>query len=221
MDEKETTCAVVMGDLVQSETSFAPDRLHDIFNKQVTDQNHIAANSLISPLTITLGDEFQGLVRNLTDALPIVQALRLGLLNQGIDCRFVIGLVTIRTPINRQRAWNMMGDGLSHARALLNEKDDSTFYRFSLPKMNALAAGLDGLGVGLTLIEKNWTPTQRQIVTAQVSDLSVLQIAKARGVSHHNIYKVRIAANYDAYRRQWLAAQIMLGQIDRETGLTP
>jgi hypothetical protein len=220
MDDIGTTCAVVMGDLVQSETRFAPDQLHHVFNSEVRTQNEAAANTLLSPLTITLGDEFQGLLRSLVEAIPLVQTLRLRLLDHGIDCRFVIGLVNIRTPINSLQAWNMMGDGLSNARGLLNEKDDGTYYRFSLPKMKALAAVLDGVGIGLTLIEKNWSRTQREIIAAQLAGKNAPEIAKERGVSSHSIYKVRSAAHYDAYLRQWKAVETLLRQIDSEKGLT-
>ncbi len=221
MEKTQTICAVVMGDLVQSESSMAPERLHALFNAQVQAQNHIGSHKLLSPLTITLGDEFQGLATSLANGIPLVQGLRFGLLEHGVDCRFVIGLVTIRTPINRAQAWNMMGDGLSRARDLLNEKDARTHYRFSLPNMPALEAILDAVGIGLTLIEQKWSQTQRQIVAAQLAGKTAQEIANARDVSSHSIYKVRSAAHFDAYQRQWQAIETLLRQIDNEKKLSP
>jgi hypothetical protein len=74
--------------------------------------NAAHAGALASPLTITLGDEFQGLLHGLAQAVPVVRGLRLELMAAGVDCRFVIGQVEIRTPLNREKAWNMMGPGL-------------------------------------------------------------------------------------------------------------
>lgn len=58
--------------------------------------------------------------------------LRLQLMNEGIDCRFVIGRVDLETPLNPGKAWNMMGPGLSRARDKLNEKRAGSLYRFSI-----------------------------------------------------------------------------------------
>ncbi|TMV59141.1 hypothetical protein FGG78_35990, partial [Thioclava sp. BHET1] len=58
----EQRVAVLMGDIVRSETSLAPDLLYARFNAAIDALNQDHAGSLASPLTITLGDEFQGLV---------------------------------------------------------------------------------------------------------------------------------------------------------------
>src|SRR4051794_25517593 len=104
--------AAIMGDLVRSGSASSIEELHAKFNGAVNQQNRIRRGSLVSPLTITLGDEFQGLSKTLVESLSIVRVLRLHLLARGVDCRFAIGLAQIQTPINVARAWNMMGPGL-------------------------------------------------------------------------------------------------------------
>jgi hypothetical protein len=220
MDESKTTCAVIMGDLVASERLHDPSALHIRFNAHVTAQNAASAAQMISPLTITLGDEFQGLAATMADALPIMRALRHRFLSDDIDCRFVIGLADIQSPINHSNAWNMMGPGLSRARDKLNEKDTATLYRFSLPDSPNLERLLDAVGMGLTIIENGWTPRQRGDIIAQLGNHSAKDIAQARNVSVHSIYKVRASGHFEAYRAQWEAVAAMLGQIDSEKGLT-
>lgn len=209
-----------MGDLVRSEAAAAPELLHQRFNRQIEIANRDNKAGVASPLTITLGDEFQGLVTTLTKAATMARDLRLGLLRDGIECRFVIGLVEIRTPVNPDRAWNMMGPGLSRARARLNEKSGTTNYRFSLPEHALVETLLDALGAGLTAIETGWTDRQRDDITAALDNPSAKDLAKQRGVSIHNIYKIRSSGRYDAYRLQWQAIIAALSAIDREKGLS-
>lgn len=212
--------AAVMGDLVRSESAPAPELLHYHFNRQVEAANEENRQYLASPLTITLGDEFQGLVTTLTHAAALAHALRLNLLHDGIQCRFAIGLVEIRTPVNPDKAWNMMGPGLSRTRDRLNEKSSTTQYRFSLPNAPLIETLLDAIGAGLTAIESGWTDRQRDDIGFALHNPSAKELAEKRGVSIHNIYKIRSSGRYDAYRLQWQAIRAALTEIDRETGLS-
>ena len=210
--------AVVMGDLVRSERAPAPERLHARFNAEVEACNAAHGAALASPLTITLGDEFQGLARSLGQAAPIVRGLRLALMRAGLDCRFVIGRVEIRTALNREKAWNMMGPGLGRAREKLNQKKAGIFYRFSVEGAPVSEIMLDALGAGLSAIERGWTGQQRDDIAALMAGASAAELARRRKVSVHSIYKVRSAGNYDAYAAQWQAIDAGLAALDAGKG---
>lgn len=216
--ENENFYAALMGDLVRSESSAAIDELHHRFNTAVDRQNDARGAALASPLTITLGDEFQGLVMSFLEAAVAARAMRLELLGQGIDCRFVIGAVSLRTPLNEKRAWNMMGPGLSAARDKLNDKRSSSLYRFSFPNDALLERLLDAIGASLTAIERRWTDTQRIDVTAALDGLSAAEIAEQRNVSVHTVYKVLRSGELDLYVTQWDAVREALATIDRRSG---
>ncbi len=214
MTQDSPPACVVMGDLVRSESQRPADDVYEIFNRAVDAANRTHAESLASPLTITLGDEFQGIAWQLAAALPIVRDLRLALMQQGIDCRFVVGQVALKSPVNAQRAWNMMGPGLSRARAKLNEKLPATLYRFALlhdPLAETLA---DALGAGLTLIERGWTARQRDLIHKLDAGQSAADLAAAEGVAVQNIYKVRAAGHHEAHSLQWAAIHQLLTSID-------
>ena len=216
----KTRCfTVVMGDLVQSERALAPAQLHLQFNEAVNAQNAAHAKALASPLTITLGDEFQGLVRSLGQAVPIVRDLRLQLMSNAVDCRFVIGLVELKTALNPAKAWNMMGPGLARARAKLNEKKAGSLYRFSIAPAPITEIMLDALGAGLTAIERGWTDQQRDDISALISGLSPAELAQRRNVSVHSIYKVRGSGDFDAYVMQWQAIGEALAALDKHKRL--
>jgi hypothetical protein len=211
--------AVIMGDLVRSESSLPVDLLHELFNKAISDQNNTHSKAFLSPMTITLGDEFQGVVRSLAQAVLIARDIRLQLLADDIDCRFVVGLVEIKTPINPDKAWNMMGPGLSRAREKLNQKKADQFYRFSLLDSPVMEIMLDALGAGLSAIERDWTVQQRKDISALMSGLSAVELANRRNVSVHSIYKVRGSGNFDAYSIQWHAIVEALTSLDMQEGL--
>ncbi|KAK0348888.1 hypothetical protein LTR94_035341, partial [Friedmanniomyces endolithicus] len=102
-----------MGDLVASEAATSRRALHRVFNAAIDEVNAAQRATLVSPLTITLGDEFQGLADTLADAIRIARRVRFALMAQDVACRVLVGEVAIDTPVNPERAWNMMGDGLS------------------------------------------------------------------------------------------------------------
>jgi hypothetical protein len=216
MDKAHPSLPVIMGDLIDSERAMAAPALHAYFNRHIETINKEYQHSLISPLTITLGDEFQGLARSLAEAAAIARQLRLNLMADKIDCRFVIGLVTIQTPINTQRAWNMMGPGLSRAREKLNEKSTSTYYRFSLPSSPLTEVLLEAIGAGMTAIERDWTDRQRNIIALSLNDVRAKDLAKAQAVTVHNIYKIRSAGKFDTYAQQWQAVMAAFEALDGE-----
>ena len=207
---------VVMGDIVGSERSSAPDMLHAAFNQVVDEHNQRFSDALASPLTITLGDEFQGLTPSLMHALPIVQSMRFKLLERSIDCRFILGQADLSTPINKKNAWNMMGRGLSRAREKLNDKRVNTFYKFSLLGNELTEQLLDALGVGLSMIEQGWTRRQQEDIRDILSGQSASEIANRRNVSVHSVYKVRASGHFEAYEIQWTAIAKAFQAVDRK-----
>ncbi|WP_261793966.1 SatD family protein [Pseudomonas oryzihabitans] len=209
------TLAVVMGDLVHSEHAVDVVQLHQAFNEAVVQHNRRYADVLASPLTITLGDEFQGLMTSLNAGARLLRDIRLDLLQCDIDCRFVLGLAQIETAVNPEQAWNMMGPGLSRSRYKLNEKRALCRYGFSLPQEPLLEVALDALGVGLTVIEKGWTQRQLSDIAALLNGQSPAELAEQRQVSVHSIYKVRTSGHFDAYSQQWNAVLEVLTELDR------
>ncbi|GHC90201.1 SatD family protein [Novosphingobium pokkalii] len=192
-----------MGDIVNSSDAPSANGLHRTFNMAVEEANRRHAKDILSRLTITLGDEFQGVTRGLRQAANIARELRLQLMLADVDCRFVVGTVDIQTPINAERAWNMMGPGLAEARTKLSEKRLESLYAFSLPREPATQALLDAVGAGLTATERRWTKIQLHDIAHTLLGKSAQDIAQIRNVTAHSVYKVRAAGDFDSYILQW------------------
>lgn len=218
--EPDRGVGVIMGDIIASERSADVGDLHAAFNRAITDHNICHADKLVSPLTVTLGDEFQGLTCRLTDAARICRSMRLNLLAAEVSCRFVIGHAIILTPINHDRAWNMMGPGLAEARNQLNQKSRVSALTFSLAnsglaqQASVITPLLNGIGAGITAIEEHWTPKQIGLAVRLEAGATIEQVAAERGTSIAAVYKMRRTANYDAWTNQWDAITGALQQLD-------
>ncbi len=218
--ERWPTYAVLMGDLVGSERAASPKTMHHVFNLAVDAANQRYHARISSPLTITLGDEFQGLLPTLVDAWDVAAAIRLQLLRASVACRFVIGLVELDTPLNPDRAWNMMGPGLGVARDKLNEKRAENAYRFSLPDEPLVEPLLDAIGDGLTQVELGWTATQlTYYAETRDSSRTNVEIAEALKVTPRSLYKVLHAARADFHTRHSTVLRTALARLDGRYGL--
>jgi hypothetical protein len=217
---KPQAFAVLMGDLVGSERARSVKAVHRAFNAAIDSANERWKAEIESPLTITLGDEFQGLLSALLSAWTVASELRLGLLAANVSCRFVIGMTRLETPVNPREAWNMMGSGLAAAREKLNDKRTTNAYRFSLPGETILESLFDAVGDSLTEVELGWTPTQLEYYS-KVRDASGTnaQTARSLGVTPRSLYKVLHAARAEFHRRQSAIIRRALTGLDERYGL--
>jgi hypothetical protein len=212
--------AAIMGDIVSSQDALDVGRLYDTFNGAVNALNAGWGNRLSSPLTITLGDEFQGLGHSLADGLSIVQTLRRRLLLAHVDCRFVLGVVALHTPLNTERAWNMMGPGLAETRERLADKRDPNAYRFFLPGEPTIQNLLDAVGASLTSIERGWTDRQAEIVARSFDNTTGHKdLAGELQMSLRTLYKIRSAAQLDLYLSHWKVMETTIAEMDERYGL--
>lgn len=112
-----------MGDVVSSATRDQKE-LRSQLKKLIQRANTRLAEKILSPYTITLGDEFQGISRSLLSAIETIFFLEEEILRRGYTFKlhYVVHWGEIETSINRAIAYEMMGSGLTAARAKLTEK---------------------------------------------------------------------------------------------------
>ena len=111
---------ILMADIVASRRK-KQMALMRAFSDLVADTNNTYGRIILSPLTITLGDEFQGIFKKLSHALEVFVYLEESRIsrNLGFELRYVIAEGRIETPVNTKVAHGMMGEGLSRAREML------------------------------------------------------------------------------------------------------
>ncbi len=77
----------------------------------------------ISPLTITLGDEFQGIINTLENGIKTIFEIEETIIEKQLDLklRYILYNGEVDTKINNKIAYEMLGEGLTTARDLLNQ----------------------------------------------------------------------------------------------------
>jgi hypothetical protein len=121
---------ILMADVINSSGKNS-SLLMKQFKDVVTIINKKKSKDLISPLTITLGDEFQGLTNTMENGIKTIYDIEEIILNRKFDLklRYVLLYGQIETEINTKIAYEMLGEGLTNARKDINalKKKDSRF----------------------------------------------------------------------------------------------
>ena len=111
---------ILMADIIGSRKK-SGIHLMSRFKELVSLVNIQERKHLLSPLTITMGDEYQGIAHSLNSAIRILISMEEKIVTTGKPCRLrhVILVGTIDTPINTSSAHGMLGNGLTKARETL------------------------------------------------------------------------------------------------------
>jgi len=105
---------VLIGDIVASKKIQQRQKFQSEFQELINSLNDEHKEKIVSPLTITLGDEFQGLLNNSKDIFLIIHKIQSSF--QNITFRFAISVGDISTKINHNSAIGMDGAGFHFAR---------------------------------------------------------------------------------------------------------
>jgi len=131
---KEKKYYILMADIIDSRDADG-DKLMQEFKKLVTKVSKEKKNSFLSPMTITLGDEFQSVVKSFEEGIDVLIKLEEEKIEFGteIKLRYVLCYGEIDTPINPESAHEMLGKGLTKSRAILSKlKKEAKRFHFDL-----------------------------------------------------------------------------------------
>ena len=123
---KEQLYFILMADVIDSRKA-QQNILIEQFKKVVATTNRIAKRKIISPITITLGDEFQGVMQDLSSALDVMMRIEEEIIENkaSFKLRYVLLEGKIETPINSNIAYEMLGSGLTETRNHLSSLKNS------------------------------------------------------------------------------------------------
>lgn len=157
-------------------------------------------NLFLSPMTITLGDEFQSVVKSLSDAIDILFSLEETTISLGIDIklRYVLNYGEIDTPINPEYAHEMLGKGLTEARKLLNKlKDTENRFNFnnSVPYFELLNNGF----IILSSFVDDWKHKDFPIVSEFLKEKDYKEVADTLGKDRGYIWRKERSLKIEPY----------------------
>jgi hypothetical protein len=183
---------ILMGDIVRSST-YDARKLRREFMQIISSCNRKIEGEILSPYTVTLGDEFQGVarsVRGLLDAVFYLEETSL-LKSLKFKIRYVGLHGEIGTPVNRMKAHGMMGAGLTRAREFLTDKRrGKPRFQFELPdvqmtkELNRLFLVIDGLSA-------RWNPDDGPLILDMIANTNNVEVGKKHGKNRAQIWKRR------------------------------
>ncbi len=192
---------ILMADIQDSGSKNSINSMN--FFRQIVDHsNSIFKKNIESPLTITLGDEFQGVVKSVPNAIEIIYFIEEFIVKNNIDfkLRYVINQGQIDTEINPIRSYEMLGQGLTDARNYLNDlkKTKSRFFikLDSEPKYHLLNESF----VVFQNIVDGWNIKKDYQLLTQFIDLEdYKKVALAINKDKSQIWKRNKNLNIDSY----------------------
>ncbi len=181
---------ILMSDVVDSH-DFDGKELMDKFQELVKFTNQIFYDSILSPLTITLGDEFQGVVDKLSSAIAMIFTMEELIVENEWEfkLRYVIVEGKIDTEINKESAHKMLGEGLTKARKKLEEmKKESTRFYVSLANEQMTSYLLKTFKLAQHFID-SWQPKDRATVSGFLNGLDYKELAKKLGKDDSSVWR--------------------------------
>lgn len=192
---------ILMADVVKSR-DHEPVAMMQAFHNLVKELNASFSCRLLSPVTITLGDEFQGVPDGFSTACQMILWLEEQRIERSLafSLRYVLHEGDIATPLNPELAWGMMGQGLTDAREMLQETK-----RKELPVRVSIGHPVAGqiLEEAFVVYQNfisGWDPKDDYPVAAAfLKYLDYKEVAEALGKTRSQMWKRARTLNMQSY----------------------
>ena len=179
--------ACLTADIIASRDHPHRTELQEWMEMALCNANDQFGSELLVPLTITLGDEWQGLTRSVAGAARIDFSLRQVLHPLAIASG--IGTGTVATPL-RERTSQMDGPCFHRSRSAIDAakqgRGDATVFRTDHGPRDTAANALCQL---LHTVSEQWTERQFENLTAFIEHGTEATAAKALGVSQPTLHQ--------------------------------
>jgi len=166
--------------------------LMEAFQKLVNTTNDNLKEVLLSPLTITLGDEFQGIARDLSGAVAIIIHLEEHHIFNEIDfkLRYVIHCGEVDTDVNPASAHAMLGEGFIIAREMLDLLKKNKNSRFKIKTENSGADKVINAAFELyTTLLDSWKISDFKLIADFLKFRDYKEVAALTGKTRSQIWK--------------------------------
>ncbi|NBK24243.1 MAG: hypothetical protein EOM68_19705 [Spirochaetia bacterium] len=168
--------------------------------------NTTYAHAIASQFIITLGDEFQGVLHDGTNVMPILNQIQREM--YPTEFRYGIGVGTISIELQTETSLGSDGKAFHLARAMVEEVR-ALENRKSEAKTNMLI-GIEGqqntslvlntLSKLIWALQSNWTERQRQVIaTLQQYGDTQAEVAKRLGIVQSSVQKSLASSKFYAY----------------------
>ncbi len=191
---------VLIGD-IKSSQALDPQKRKEIQEllQQALEDINTEEGGLVSPPTITLGDEFQAVYNSADSLLQHTWKIMSEL--HPVNLRFSIGIGSISTSINREQAIGMDGPAFYVARSGIDLLKESGFiYHISIADTSGNNSLLNLINGSLHLVSRemsSWKKTRFTILYLLDQGVSFKEIAEHLDISESAVYKNRDGGSLD------------------------
>lgn len=217
----------IIGDIKNSknikERNIFQKKLAEVLNKV----NEIYFDSISSKFTITLGDEFQGLLHSGQNLMEIIYYIKKEI--YPVKIRFGIGVGEISTLINPEISIGADGPGYYKAREsieylkLLESKKEKSLsdIQIRIDGDNILQeSSLNTILKLMYSIEICWTKKQREVVNYILFEkVNQTKASQYFHVTPSNIQQILAKSHYYAYKEAFDTINKILSEVDNDTKL--
>lgn len=213
----------VIGDLQQSRKLQSRDDVQKRLKGLLREINQGYGQELASCFSVTLGDEFQGLLKKPEKLLEILFLIKFRL--YPVKARFGVGFGDITTDIDPRQSIGADGPAYHAARNMINEVKRQEGGKKALKGDIRLGRSvpdecLDALSAGLALmhhLETGWTDKQRENISdSLLKGLNQSEIAQERGLYQSTIHRSLVSAGYYEFEGAFHDFQRLLNRQWRE-----
>ncbi len=191
---------ILMGDIAKSREKDA-NTLRVDFRDLIDSCNRELKDKILSPYTITLGDEFQGVAQSASGAIDAIFFLEEASLLHALDfnIRYVTVEGEIDTPLNKTIAYGMMGKGIVSAREKLSDKGRGK-PRFQCSfKDSRKSQELNKLFLVLDGITSTWKPKDGALIVSMINNGNNEAVGDKFKKTRSQIWKRRKALQVQEY----------------------
>lgn len=194
---------IIMADIIKSR-NYAIENIHQPFGDLIASCNQEFSKYILSPYTITLGDEFQGVADSLLSAIESIFYLEEECVKRQLKfkLRYIIFYGEIKTPINPTIAHGMLGEGLTQARKKLSKKKKSKHRFYFDLSDDKLALLLERLFLVLEGIIRGWAIKDYPLIGDMINTRSNLEVGNKHSKNRSQIWKRRKHLLVDEYNAQ-------------------
>lgn len=167
----------IIGDIVDSKKIKDRKVIQKRYKNVLSDINAKYNEVIASRFTITLGDEFQGLLRNRSNIMKIINEIEIAMVPT--ELRFGIGIGDISTDINFNNSSEIDGTAYHRARKMIREIESkrnqyterhSNIMICSEESNSEIDELLNSILSVCTALKSKWTERQKEIIYAYLSN---------------------------------------------------
>ena len=188
----DDTYYILMGDVIRSR-DYELEKLAEDLRDLVQSANRDFRSKTLSPYTITLGDEFQGVTQSLESGIETLFYFEEQRLARQWDfsVRYVLHHGKIDTEINPETSYGMLGEGLAQARnQLASKKRDRKRFQVSLDDRE-LGNQINRLFEVLSGITDRWKTDDFTLIHDMIRNENDQEVGDIHGKDRSQIYKRR------------------------------